>query len=67
MKIGGQEEDQKLLGDGQSRQSETKWGGRAGKLPKHLHKTENVGQSLQMPYAPTGAIRNDNDDEYGKH
>ena len=32
LKVGGQEEDQELLGEGQSRQrSETKLGGRAGK------------------------------------
>ena len=32
-KVGGQEEDQKLLGEGQSRKNETKLGGRAGKWP----------------------------------
>lgn len=30
-KVGGQEEDQILLGEGQSRENETKLGGRAGK------------------------------------
>ena len=30
-KVGGGEEDQKLLGEGQLRKSETKWGGRAEK------------------------------------
>ena len=40
LKVGGQEEDQKLLGEGQSRKSETKLGGRAGKYQRGLHKTE---------------------------
>ena len=31
LKVGGQEEDQKLIGEGQSRKSETKLSGRAGK------------------------------------
>ena len=31
LKVGGQEEDQELLGEGQSRKSKTKLGGRAGK------------------------------------
>ena len=30
-KVGGGEEDHKLLGEGQLRKSETKWGGRAEK------------------------------------
>ena len=31
LKVGGREEDRKLLGEGQSRRTETKLGGRAGK------------------------------------
>ena len=31
LKVGGQEEDQKSLGEGQSRKSKTKLGGKAGK------------------------------------
>ena len=50
-KVGGQEEDQKLLGEGQSRKNETKLGGRAGKWPKWSHKTESVGQTVWRPYA----------------
>ena len=34
LKVGGQEEDQKLLGEGQSRKSETKLGGRAWKYQR---------------------------------
>ena len=65
LKVGGQEEDQKLLGEGQSSKSETKLGGRAGKQPNRLHKTESVGQPAWRTYAPTGAKRLDNDDKPG--
>ena len=58
-KVGGQEEDQKLLGEGQSRKNETKLGGRAGKEPKWSHKTESVGQTVWRPYA----MRLDDDDD----
>ena len=34
-------------------------GGRAGKWPKPLHKTESIGQTALRPYAPTGAMRLD--------
>ena len=64
-KVGGGEEDQKLLGEGQLRKSETKWGGRAEKQPKRFHKTQSVGQTAWRPYAPIGVIRHD-DDEKGK-
>ena len=62
LKVGGREEDRKLLGEGQSRRSETKLGGRAGKQPKRLHKAESVGQTAWRPYALTGAMRLDDDD-----
>ena len=61
----GQEEDQKLNGEGQSRKSKTKLGGRTGKQPKRLHKTESVGQIAWRSYAPTGAQSLDNDDRHG--
>ena len=64
-KVGGGEEDHKLLGEEQLRKSETKWGGRAEKQPKRFHKTQSVGQTAWRPYAPTGVIRHD-DDEKGK-
>ena len=57
------EEDQKLLGVGHLRKSETKRGGRAGKQPKRLHKSESVGQTAFRPYAPTSAMRHDNVDD----
>ena len=63
LKVGGQEEGQELLGEGKSRESETKLGGRAGKQPKRLHKTESVGQRAWRPYVPTGAVRLDDDDD----
>ena len=63
LKVGGQEEDQELLGEGQSRKSKTELGGRAGKQPKRLHKTESVGQTAWRPCAATGAIRLDDDDD----
>ena len=50
------EEDQKLLGVGHLRKSETKRGGRAGKQPKRLHETESVGQTTWRPKAATGAM-----------
>ena len=54
----------KLLG-GQSREIETKLGGRAGKQATRLLKTESVGHTGWRPYAPTGAIRlNDDDDSF---
>ena len=60
----GQPDDQQLLGEGQLRQSEIKKGGRAGKQPKWLHKTESVGLTARRPYAPIGAmIRHDDDDD----
>ena len=34
-------------------------GGRAGKQPKQLYKTESVGQTAWRPYAPTGGMRLD--------
>ena len=38
-------------------------GGRAGKWPKRLHKTESIGQTAWRPYAATGAMRLDDDDD----
>ena len=63
LKVEGREEDQKLLGEGQLRRSETKQGGKAGKKPKQLHKTEIVGQTAWRPYAPTGTLRHDDDEK----
>ena len=37
--------------------------GRAGKQPKRSHKTESAGQTAWRPYAPTGAMRLDDDDD----
>ena len=51
-----------ILGEGQSRKSETKLDGRAGKY-KRLHKTESVGQTAWKLYAPTSAMRLDDDDD----
>ena len=45
------------------RKSETKQGGKAGKQPKQLHKTESVGQTAWRPYVPTGAMRHDDDEK----
>ena len=62
LKVRGQEDDQKLLGEGQSRKNKTKLGGRAGKQPKRLHKTESVGQTAWRLYVPTSAMRLDDDE-----
>ena len=48
--------------EGQSIRSQTKLGGRAGKQPKELHKTESVRQTAWRPYAPKGAMRLDDDE-----
>ena len=37
--------------------------GKAGKQPKRSHKTESAGQTAWRPYAPTGAMRLDDDDD----
>ena len=39
-----------------------KLSGKAGKSQKRLHKTESVGQTAWTPYAPTGAMRLDDDE-----
>ena len=43
------------------RKIETELGGRAGKSPMRLCKTEIVGQTAWRPYAPTGAMRLDDE------
>ena len=48
--------------EGQPIKSQTKLGGRAGKQPKELHKTESVRQTAWTRYAPKGAMRLDDDE-----
>ena len=60
-RVGGREEDQKLLWEGQSRRSETKQGGRAGwGVAKAVAlDEESVGQKGWWPYVLTGSIRHE--------
>ena len=58
----GEGEDQKLLGEGLLRKSDTKWGGRARRQPKWLHETKTVGQTAWRPQQPTSVMSHDDDD-----
>ena len=62
-KGGVRDENQNLLGEGLLRKNKKKCAGRAGKQPKQLHETKNVGQTAWRPYAPTGMTRHDDDDD----
>ena len=55
-KVRGREEDWKLVGEGLSRKSETKWGGRV------VSRDRRVGQTVRRLYAPTDATRHDDND-----
>ena len=61
LKVEGWEEDQKLLGEGQLRKSETKQGEKAGKQPfEAVAQDKNCwSNSMEAFIAPTGAVRHD--------
>ena len=62
-KVGGREGDQRPLGEGLRKKRETRPGGRAGMWPRRRLATENVGRTMCWPYAPTGAVSHDDDDD----
>ena len=61
--IVGREGDQRPIGEGLRKKRETWPGGRAGMWPRRRLPTENVGRTMYRPYAPTGAVSHDDDDD----
>ena len=65
-KVQGPEGDLRPLGGRLLRKKETRLVGRAGMQPRQRRKTYSVGLRARRPYAPTGAMRRDDDDIKGR-
>ena len=53
----------RLLREGLRKKRETRPDGRAGMCPRRRLATENAGRTMCRPYAPTGAVSHDDDDD----